>query len=331
MAWDTEIPPWRRSYTVRDRWLTRSNDDGWHRRRRREKKNEHWRGSSPSRSKGKGKNKDKRGPKAKPRPRPYTIWTSSGCKEWQADEGTEGNMEEEVVEVEDEQEHASSASGARPDAEPFTVENAMQLWREFLDMEDEGGLGYSSWALDRVRDTIEEWPAEDVSILLAAHQQFLSLVMAQVAEIAQRRITRAREEGARRPEGDETNLMQASRVVPVADAGISSFGLELRFLTDEFSVMDVDRARVRSSLLRGLLARRYGCTTGRLAMGMRAMASEAAVVAFDDSSSELDNDVPENEADRVWCEKWWRRLLTPIMEEEKQLRATKAKVLAGNG
>ena len=78
MAWDTGIPPWRRTYTVRDRWLKRHNDDEWHRRRHRERKNEHWRGSSPQRSKGKGKSKDRKAAKAKPKARPYTIWTSSG-------------------------------------------------------------------------------------------------------------------------------------------------------------------------------------------------------------------------------------------------------------
>ena len=244
--------------------------------------------------------------------------------EWPVEECEEENPEEVVVEVDDEaeQEHASS-SGPRPDAEPFTMENAMHLWREFLDMEDEGELGYPSWALDRVRDTIEEWPAEDVSTLLAAHQQFLSLVMAQVAEIAQRRIARAREEAnSRRTDNDDSSLMQASRMVATADDGISTYGLELQFLTDEFSAMGVDQARVRSSLLRGLLAKRYGCASGRLAMGMRAMALEAAVVAFDDASSAVESEMPESVSDRVWCE------LPTIMEEEKQLREIREKVQA---
>ena len=330
MAWDTGIPPWRRTYTVRDRWLKRHNDDEWRRRRHRERKHEHWRGSSPQRSKGKGKSKDRKAAKAKPKARPYTIWTSSGKKEWPAEECEEEDPEDVVVEVDDEaeQEHASS-SGPRPDAEPFTVENAMHLWREFLDMEDEGELGYPSWALDRVRDTIEEWPAEDASTLLAAHQQFLSLVMAQVAEIAQRRIARAREEAnSRRTDNDDSSLMQASRMVATADDGISTYGLELQFLTDEFSAMGVEKARVQSSLLMGLLAKRYGCASGRLAMGMRATALEAAVVAFDDASSAVENEMPESASDRVWCEKWWKRLLPTIMEEEKQLREIREKVQA---
>ena len=193
MAWGSGIPPWRRTYTARDRWLKQNNDEGWHRRRQREWKRDHWRGSSPSRSKGKGKKRDKvdkkAGPKAKARP--YSVWSASGRKEVQA-ETVEEEDEDEVVEVENESGcPASRASGPRPDQEPFTVENAMHIWREFLDMEDEGELGYPGWALDRVRDTIAEWPAEDVSILLAAHQQFLSLVMAQVAEIAQQRIAEA--------------------------------------------------------------------------------------------------------------------------------------------
>ena len=299
MAWDSDIPPWRRTYTVRDRWLKRGNDEGWRRRRYRDRKGQHWRGSSPpSRTKGKGKAKSNKAAKAKPKARPFTIWSASGRKDW-PDEECEGEGEEdgdnEVVEVEDESEQASASTpGPRPDAEPCTVENAMHLWREFLDMEDEGELGYPSWALDRVRDTIEDWPAEDVSVLLAAHQQFLSLVMAQVAEIAQRRISRAREESRnRRPDGDATSLMQASRTVQAAEAEISTYGLELQFLTDEFSAMDENRARVRSSLIRGLLAKRYGCASGRLAMGARAMALEAAVVAFDDENSAVESEVPE--------------------------------------
>ena len=307
----TLIPPWRRTYTNRDRWLKRGNDEGWHRRRHREWKGEHWRGSSPkrNRAKGKGKTKGSRTPVAKPKARPYSIWTSSGRREMNGDNCEMEEEEEEVVEVEDEAEaSASRTPGPRPDREPFTVENAMHLWREFLDMGEDEGLGYPEWALDRVRDTIEDWSAEDASTLLAAHQQFLGLVMAQVAEIAQRRIARARQEN-RRPglDRDDTSLMQTSQVVKSVEGGISTYGLELQFLTDEFAGMDAARARIRSSLLRTLLARRYGCASGRLSMGTRAMALEAAVVAYDDE-------------DRRWGERWWKRLIGPIMEEERQLR-----------
>ena len=140
MAWGSGIPPWRRTYTAGDRWLKQNNDEGWHRRRQREWKREHWRGSSPSRSKGKGKKRDKAdkkaGPKAKARP--YSVWSASGRKEMQA-ETVEEEDEDEAVEVENESGcPASSASGPRPDQEPFTAQNAMHLWREFLDMEDEG-------------------------------------------------------------------------------------------------------------------------------------------------------------------------------------------------
>ena len=327
MAWDTGIPPWRRTYTNRDRWLKRGNDEGWHRRRHREWKGDHWRGSSPSknRAKGKGKDKSSRTAAAKPKARPYSIWTSSGRREMRDDDCEMENEEAEVVDVEVEEETPGrSAPGPRPDQEPFTVENAMHLWREFLDMGEEEGLGYPEWALDRVRDTIEDWNAEDVSTLLAAHQQFLGLVMAQVAEIAQRRIARARQENrAPRPDQDDSSLMQASQVVKSVEGGISTYGLELQFLTDEFAGMEVERARVRSSLLRGLLAKRYGCASGRLSMGTRAMALEAAAVAFDDGSSEMESEVPETVEDRLWGDKWWRRLIGPIMEEERQLRVKK--------
>ena len=326
MAWDTGIPPWRRTYTVRDRWLKRGNDEGWHRRRHREWKSEHWRGSSPKRAqaKGKGKNKPSRMAKAKPKARPFSIWTARGRHDGEAEE-CEEEQEDEVVEVDAEEEQPSASHvGPRPDNEPFTIENAMHLWREFLDMEDDGGLGYPEWALDRVRDTIADWPAEDVSILLAAHQQFMGLVMAQVAEIAQRRIARAREENARPPERDDTSLMQASRIVRSPATGISTFGLELQFMTDELSALDVDKARVRSSMLRGLLARRYGCASGRQAMGTRAMALEAAAVACDDGDSAVESEVPEAAEDRQWGQRWWKRLLVPMVEEERQLREKRA-------
>ena len=58
-------------------------------------------------------------------------------------------------------------------------------------------------------------------------------------------------------------------------------------------------------------------------MGTRAMALEAAAVAFDDSSSAVESEVPETVADRLWGEKWRKRLIGPIMEEERQLRVKK--------
>ena len=63
-----------------------------------------------------------------------------------------------------------------------------------------------------------------------------------------------------------------------------------------------------------------------MAMGMRAMSLEAAVVAFDDAPTEVESEDLEKPADKIWCEKWWKRLLGPIMEEERQLRVIKAKV-----
>ena len=96
MAWGSGIPPWRRTYTARDRWLKQNNDEGWHRRRQREWKRDHWRGSSPSRTKGKGKKKDKvdkrAGPKAKARP--YSVWSASGRKEVQAEDIEEDDEDE---------------------------------------------------------------------------------------------------------------------------------------------------------------------------------------------------------------------------------------------
>ena len=75
--------------------------------------------------------------------------------------------------------------------------------------------------------------------------------MVQVEEMAQQRIARAREEGSGgRAERDESSLMQASMTTKPAEAGISTYGLELQFLTNKFSALDVATARVRSSLLR---------------------------------------------------------------------------------
>ena len=44
--------------------------------------------------------------------------------------------------------------------------------------------------------------------------------------------------------------------------------------------------------------------TGRGREGARAMALEAAVVAFDDSNSAVESEVPECADDRAWGEKW---------------------------
>ena len=96
-----------------------------------------------------------------------------------------------------------------------------------------------------------------MSALLAAHQQFVGLIMAQIAEIIQRRINRVNRD-EQQEDGDHTNLMQASRFVKPADGGLSTYGLELQFLTDELSQLPVEKARVRSALFRGVLAKRYG-------------------------------------------------------------------------
>ena len=234
------------------------------------------------RSKGKGtpKGKSKAGKNTKGRP--FTVWTARGRKEVRRD--TCDNDDAEVVDVEVEpEENATLSAHGRDTNEALTMEEAMHMWRAFLDIEDDGQMGYPEWALDRVRDTIEEWPVADVSALLAAHQQFVGLIMAQIAEIIQRRINRVEQQ----EDGDHTNLMQASRFVKPADGGLSTYGLELQFLTDELSQLPVYKARVRSALFRGVLAKRYGCAAGRASMGTRAMALEAAIVAFDDGNSRM--------------------------------------------
>ena len=151
--------------------------------------------------------------------------------------------------------------------------------------------------------------------MLVAHQQLQSLESAQIAEILQARIEELRGGEEEAESGDEeTALMQASAKVHHGDEGISTYGLDLQFLTDELSVLPKVRAQVRAELLRGLLSKRYGNHAGRCSMGARAEALEAAVVAYGDDTGELEG--VENQEDKDWCQKWWLQLLKAIVAEE---------------
>ena len=49
-----------------------------------------------------------------------------------------------------------------------------------------------------------------------------------------------------------------------------------------------------------------------------------AFVAFGDQGQGLEG--VENPDDRQWCQKWWQRLLKPIVAEEAQVQAEKQRV-----
>ena len=90
--------------------------------------------------------------------------------------------------------------------------------------------------------------------MLVAHQQLQSLESAQVEELVQARIEELRTEEAKEGEEDTEGsaLMQASARVHHGSEVISTFGLDLQLLTDEFGAMPRIRAQVRAEMLRGL-------------------------------------------------------------------------------
>ena len=123
--------------------------------------------------------------------------------------------------------------------EELTVQGALSSWRDILDYEDEeGNLGYPQYVRDRVRDAAVNWTGPEVTTMLVAHQQLQSLERVQIAEILQTRIYELRRE--HEPEqaeehGEETSMMRASMTTLGSTDGISTYGLELQFLTDELS------------------------------------------------------------------------------------------------
>ena len=77
--------------------------------------------------------------------------------------------------------------------------------------------------------------------------------MAQIGEMMPERIDQLQqepggpvEEGEPDEESDDSNLMQASAKVVQADSGPSTFGVQLKFLTDELSALPESRARARA-------------------------------------------------------------------------------------
>ena len=223
------------------------------------------------------------------------------------------------VEEEEKRNEQASASGNMPMKDEITLEGALSLWRDILDYEHEPNtLGYPQYDVrDRVANTSIEWTGPEITTMLVAHQQLQSLESAQIAEILQARIEelRGQENRDAEEEGDDNSMMQSSARVHYSDDGISTYGLELQFLTGELAALPKVRAQVRAEVLRGLLSKRYGRHAGRGCMGQRAASLEAALVAYGDQDGE--DDGTETKEDKEWCHKWWTRLLRPIVEKEK--------------
>ena len=289
---------------VEDRWLCPSGRDDDHRMRYRGDGKKRWRDPLPPSGKGRGK-KGRSGGKAseKGEQHPHTRNAKGRTQQRQQQWEEEDGQEIVEVEAEDEQEPSSGSHTRRlPDPGPFTTVRALAMWRVFMDSEEDDELGYPQFVRNRVRDAVEEWRIDKVSTLLLAHQQLQSLESAPFAEILQARIEAIRaEDREQQQDEDSSALMQASAKVRSSKDGISTFGLDLEFLTDELSSRKTIRAKVRAELLRGLLSKRDGRHAGRASMGSRAASLEAAVVAFGYQGD--DEEGIASREDREWCDK----------------------------
>ena len=321
MAYATHLPPWRRKANPRDRWLVPSGG-GWEHRRRYKEDKKRWREPSPPqqpKSKGKGRKGKTQKTSETRRLTPFNAWNSK--RRPQASCHAPAPEEElEVVAVEDDsrevEQPSAGNSAQQPQQEELSLTDALALWRDILDYEHEPNtLGYPQYVRDRVANTSGEWTGPEVTTMLVAHQQLQSLESAQIAEILQARIEELRGEEGGEDEGeDESAMMQSSAKVHHRDEGISTYGLDLQFLTDELGALPKVRAQVRAELRRGLLSKRYGNHAGRCSMGQRAAALEAAVSAYGADTGELDG--VENQEDKEWGQRWWLRLLKAIVSEE---------------
>ena len=196
----------------------------------------------------------------------------------------------------------SRASSARGSSEVVNVEadalshdGALALWMQILELGPEpNNYGLPQYQVDNLVATMEDLDATDVATLLSAYGHVQGLCQAQVATAANARLQRLREESAARtsaaveaPDHEEeeeeaewTSMMQAATAFHTVQGGLSTFAINLQSMTDQFSEMSRPRQVVRSGLLRGKLAARYGTGAGRKSMGSRAESVEALMGAF---------------------------------------------------
>ena len=244
------VPPWRRQYNPRAKWL-RDRDESP--RRRRPDDHRKWRRDrSPSRPR-KGRSKGSK-------PSSSTSVRKLGDKvcpkdDQQAKHGDEGS---EVEVVADEEE------GQR-----MTAADAVQLWRRLIEFSPEGEtgqpMGLPDYMLDNLRATAADMDAAEVHTMLAALVQLQALVVAQATEVLNERLQDIAAE-----DWDESTLMQGSMTIASPLDGISTFGYWLQKASDALSAMGSKDARICAKLLQKELRNRYGSGGGRAMMGERA-------------------------------------------------------------
>ena len=301
----SRTPPWRRNHEPRDKWLKPDDSP-----RRRRPEGREWRKSrSPSRSRHpKGKGKARKEVKSSSWKR-YDAW---GCSAGSSDARRTTRERVPVVEVPDEHEE-----------DTFTTEDAIQLWRNLLELspedEEEGQMGLPDYMRDNLRETAADMSAGAVHTMLAALIQLQALISAQATEVLNARLqvlaqARGRGRDRREDEVDETNLMQQSSMIATAEDGPMTFGWWLQKLSDALSEMGPEKASTCSHMLKCHLRTRYGDSTGRGLMGERALSFEALIVAYMQGTCEAVGE-PE-EGDKAWVNHWWHKLLPAIRQEE---------------
>ena len=110
-------------------------------------------------------------------------------------------------------------------------------------------------------------------------------------------------------------MMQRASALHTVQGGLSTFAINLQLMTDQFSEVARPRQIMRSGLLRGRLAGRYGTGAGRSSMGSCAESVEALMGAFAESHDE-EGFVQETAADVEWINKWWPTMAAAMREEE---------------
>ena len=232
MAWDT--PPWKHPRSNRDRWLRK--DDESHRRRVQQVL----------------------GRKAARRPVPGATSTARGSTN--------------VVTV---------------DADALSHDDALHLWMQILELRDMGAepnnYGLPQYHVDNLAATLEDLDASDLTTLLSAYGRVQGICQAQVATAANARLQRLKKQSAalstrravdgapggqdEEEEDEWTSMVQTATALHTVQGGLSTFAIHLQTMTDQFSEMARPRQVIRSALLRGRLAGRYGTGTGRRSMG----------------------------------------------------------------
>ena len=303
MALDT--PPWKRPRSNRDKWLKRDEDS--HRRRERDRRPRRSRTPETRREKGKEVS-------ASPRHGPAGRWEKGGPRRAETAAGSS-----EVVTV---------------DPEALSHDGALSLWMQILELRHMGpepnNYGLPQYQVDNLVATMEDLDATDVATLLSAYGHVQGLCQAQVATAANARLRRIREQQAAPEPGAEevpefqeedeeenewSSMMQAAPALHTVQGGLSTFAIHLQSMTDQFSEMTRPRQIVRSNLLRGRLASRYGTGAGRKSMGGRAENVEALMGAF----AETQDDTvffQETAADVQWINSWWPIMEAAMREEE---------------